>query len=325
MGKLRDNRAGISRRQSNKDGNSRSDVAAGPGVRYEDRLAEDPRWALGEGSIFFEGKGAVQETLHRIAKRLDELQIPYAVVDGLALFHHGFRKFTEDVDILVTSESLNLIHEELDGLGYRRPFAQSKHLRDTITGVRIEFLVTGQFPGDGKPKPLPFPDPSAIAVESDGIKYLNLPTLIDLKLASGMTNPDREKDIVDISELIKTLNLPRELSADLHPFVRDKFVAIWDGLKAVKRRYVRLWRNKFLTLEAKTIGEMAEALRDAAEELAAMKADGVVLDPDGGTSDDYAMLVTEDPDIAKKYDMHDEREYWDEADKVDSEPDSPKP
>ena len=49
---------------------------------FEVRLSADPRWALSEGSLFFEGKGAVQEALRRITSRLNELHIPYAVAGG---------------------------------------------------------------------------------------------------------------------------------------------------------------------------------------------------------------------------------------------------
>ncbi|MGA2443469.1 MAG: hypothetical protein ABSH08_21155 [Tepidisphaeraceae bacterium] len=287
--------------------------------RYEELLTNNPRWALNEGSEFFEGKGAVQETLRRVTKRLDELGIPYVVVEGLALFHHGFRRFTEDVDLLVTPQGLTAVHKELDGLGYVRPFAGSKNLRDASTGVRIEFLVTGQFPGDGKPKPVSFPDPTTVSVESDGIKYLNLPALIDLKLASGMTNPDREKDVVDVKELIKALNLRREMSDQLSPYVQDKYGEIWDAIRSIRRRYVKLWRNKSLTLDSKTIDEMIQTLRKAADTLAAMLADGVTLDPAGGTSDDYALLVTENSDVAAKYDMHEESEFWEEPNNDDAD------
>ena len=101
---------------------------------------------------------------------------------------HGFRRFTEDVDILVTREALKAIHERLEGLGYVPPFAGSKNLRDTDSGVRIEFLVSGEFPGDGKPKPVAFPDPADVGVEIDGVRFLSLPSLVELKLASGMTD-----------------------------------------------------------------------------------------------------------------------------------------
>ena len=69
---------------------------------YEELLNRDPRWALNQGSRHFEEDSAVFQALRRIAKRLKSLDIPYAVVGGMALFRYGLRRFTEDVDILVT-------------------------------------------------------------------------------------------------------------------------------------------------------------------------------------------------------------------------------
>lgn len=120
---------------------------------------------MAEGSRYFEEKSALQDTLRGITRRLDALAIPYAVADGLALFAHGYRRFTEDIDVLVTAEGLQRIHEALDGLGYLPLYEGSRHLRDVNSGVRVEFLVTGQFPGDGKPKPVAFPDPAMVALE----------------------------------------------------------------------------------------------------------------------------------------------------------------
>jgi hypothetical protein len=82
---------------------------------------------------------------------------------------------------------LKTIHGELEGLGYVPPFTGSKKLRDTEHGVRIKFLIAGEFPGDGKPKPVAFPDPAEAGVEIGGIRYLSLPALVELKLASDMT------------------------------------------------------------------------------------------------------------------------------------------
>ena len=63
-------------------------------------------------------------------------------------------------------------------------------------------------------------------------------------------------------------------------------------------------------LDAQSLDDMIEKLQEAADLLKAMRADGVVLDPQGGTGDDYARLVTSDPNVARKYDMHDETEFW---------------
>jgi hypothetical protein len=145
------------------------------------------------------------------------------------LFQHGVRRFTEDVDILVTREGLRTIHEALEGRGYVPPFQGSKNLRDTECGVKIEFIMTGDFPGDGKPKPVAFPEPNEVAVELDGIRYLNLPTLVELKIASGMTNPGRLKDLADVQELMKRLSLARDFGAQLNPYVQDKYRELWDA------------------------------------------------------------------------------------------------
>ncbi|HEY4312895.1 MAG TPA: nucleotidyltransferase family protein [Pirellulales bacterium] len=294
------------------DSTSKPDVGTSPPTAFEVRLAADPRWALSEGSQFFEGTGAVQKALRKICKRLNELGVPYAVVGGMALFQHGYRRFTEDVDILVTREGLKTIHKALEGLGYKRPFEKSKNLRDTEEGVKIEFLLTGSYPGDGKPQQVQFPDPASVTVEQDGVKFLNLPTLVELKLASGMTGSDRIKDLADVQELIKLLTLPEDFAIQLSESVRAKYAELWRDVHRRQKRYVTTWRNKFLTTEAKSLDEMIAILRDAAEQLDAMRTDGVFLDPDGGTADDYATLVTTDPEIAKKYGMEDESELWEE-------------
>src|SRR5262249_35110457 len=111
----------------------------------------------------------------------------------------------------------------LDGRGFLPPFEGSKNLRDTSTGVRIEFLVAGQYPGDGKPKPVAFPDPATSAVNIDGVSYVSLPKLVELKLASGMTSPGRLRDLADVQELIRVRNLQADFANQLSPYVIAKF------------------------------------------------------------------------------------------------------
>lgn len=69
------------------------------------------------------------------------------------------------------------------------------------------------------------------------------------------------------------------------------------------REYEATWRNKFLTLHVKSLDEMIEVLQGAVDRLREMRADGVTLDPAGGTGDDYARLVTTDAKVADKYGM----------------------
>jgi hypothetical protein len=179
--------------------------AEGAAAPFEDQLSTNGRFAIAEATRYFAGGGSVDETVERISRRLDELGVPFVVVGGVAMFHHGFRRFTEDVNILVTPADLAIIHDRLDGLGFVRPFSTSKNLRDTANGVRIEFLLTGEFPGDGKPKPVAFPHPADVVEIRDGIKMLQRPRLIELKLASYMTGKARSKDWGDVEELIRSL------------------------------------------------------------------------------------------------------------------------
>jgi hypothetical protein len=197
---------------------------------YEQMLNQDRRWALREGSMHFERESAVHKAMEKMARKLDELHIPYAVVGGMAMFLHGYRRFTEDVHILVTPAGLKEIHEKLEGLGYLPPFQGSKQLRDTDVGVRIEFLVTGAFPGDGKPKPVSFPDPAVVHIVLDGVRCLQLNKLIELKLASG-TVPGRRKDLADVQELIRTFNLPADLAKQLDLSVRPTYLELWQELQ----------------------------------------------------------------------------------------------
>lgn len=186
--------------------------------------------ALREAGQFFVRDDPVHRTLRSIQHRLAELEIPYAIVGGMALVAHGYDRTTVDVDVLVTEQGLAALHKSLEGRGYVPPFAGSRNLRDADTGVRIEFIVTGQYPGDGKPKPVAFPDPGAVSIEIDGIRYLNLPTLVELKLASGMTNPGRLKDLADVQELIRCLRLPADFAEKLNPFVREQYAGLWTAV-----------------------------------------------------------------------------------------------
>lgn len=62
------------------------------------------------------------------------------------------------------------------------------------------------------------------------------------------------------------------------------------------------WRNKWLTADANDIDQMISALRAAAHQLEAMKADGIVLDLDASSmEDDYALLVAPDKAVARKH------------------------
>ena len=176
---------------------------------------------------FFRGEAPVQKALEKLARALDALHIPYAIIGAMALNEFGYRRVTVDVDVLLTAEGLAAFRAAHLGRGYLEKFPGSRGLRDPEFGVDVDVVLTGAFPGDGRPKPVAFPDPATATMRGARVALLPLTTLIELKLASGMTAPHRLKDLADVLELIRTLNLPESLSADLHEYVREKYAELW--------------------------------------------------------------------------------------------------
>lgn len=198
---------------------------------YEEKLDRDSAWALLEGSMHFEERSAVHATLRNLTQALNELGVDYAIAGSMAMFLHGYRRFTEDVDVLVTRDGLAKIHEALEGRGYTKPFAASKSLRDVRTGVKIDFLISGQFPGDGKPGPVAFPEPHQAFEVKEGIRVLSLAKWIELKLISGK-QPARRRDWADIQDVIRTLKLSRDFSSKLEPSLRDSYQQLWGEVQS---------------------------------------------------------------------------------------------
>ena len=191
------------------------------------KIISSPVAAYDEGLRFFMGQGTLNETLRRVVKDLEQHGIDYNVIGAVALNNHGYRRFTEDIDLLLTKEGLKKFRNELVGLGYRPAFeGATKKFRTTEENVSVEIITSDEFPGDGKPKPVFFPNPAENAVEIDGIKTVSLEKLIELKLASGMTAPHRLKDLADVQELIKIKSLTAEFAEKLNPFVREKFLEL---------------------------------------------------------------------------------------------------
>ena len=186
-------------------------------------LSPDVTYA--EGVRFFKGKGMLNKALKRIAADLDRHGIDYAAIGAIALNRHGYKRFTEDIDLLLTREGLEKFREKLVGFGYRPAFeGAQKKFRTTDENIPVDIIASGEYPGDGLPKPVEFPNPSEFTVVIDGVNTISLEKLIELKLASGMTAPHRLKDLADVQELIKIRGLGPEFSEQLDPYVREKFL-----------------------------------------------------------------------------------------------------
>lgn len=180
------------------------------------------------------GQSDVQGAALAICQRLAELGIPYALCGGLAVGRHGHLRFTEDVDLLLSPQGLALFKAHWLGKGWVEHFPGSRSLRDTIHGVKVDILLAGDFPGDGRPGPIAFPDPSEVAeMDEDGLALLNLQTLVELKIAASLTAPHRLKDQADVIALIHANRLDREFAARLAPTVRDVYADLWQRAQGI--------------------------------------------------------------------------------------------
>jgi hypothetical protein len=182
---------------------------------------------LARARRYFMGDADVQRAAKRIAGTLGEMGIPFVICGGLAVMAHGHARLTQDVDVLLTPEGLRRFKERWLGKGWVERVPGSRGMRDTEHNVKIDVLLTGDYPGDGKPKPVRFPDPATVAIDLGGTATIALPRLIELKLASGMTAPDRPRDLDDVIQLVRANALPREFGDSLDPWVRGKFDELW--------------------------------------------------------------------------------------------------
>lgn len=206
-----------------------------PTLVYEQRLRQGGELMLREAGAFFAGAGALHVALQRLAQRLQAEGIAYALIGGLAMAEHGYARLTEDIDLVLTPAGLDAFSQRLVGRGYRPAFQGArKTFRDADTGVRIEILTSGEYPGDGLPKPVAFPDPDlpGVTLEIDSVRVIALDRLIELKLASGLSAPHRLRDLADVQDLIVRLDLPLSLTETLDASVRAKYEELWQQAQA---------------------------------------------------------------------------------------------
>lgn len=144
---------------------------------------------------------------------------------------HGHVRTTQDVDILLTRAGLVAFKDGWLGQEWVEIFPGSKGVRDTRTGVRIDILIAGDYPGDGQSKPVRFPDPGDLDSNREPVDQPVIPLriLIELKLAIGMTAPHRLQDLADVIQLIRVNQLTPEYVQEIDPYVHAKYLELWQA------------------------------------------------------------------------------------------------
>jgi hypothetical protein len=169
--------------------------------------------------MFFRGKDPVHQTMRRLARRLAKADIPYAIVGGMALNAHGYQRTTGDVDCLLSAEGFQAFCQRFVGKYYDLMAGRKWRFVDRTNRVKIDILVTGRFPGTGKPGPIAYPEPEAVGETIDNYQFVDLPTLVQLKLAAR-----RYRDFGDVVELIRVQGLDESFREKLHESVRRDFI-----------------------------------------------------------------------------------------------------
>jgi len=174
---------------------------------------------LKEVDRFFHEKDEVHKTMRRVVKRLEKAEIRYAVVGGMAVFAQGYRRPTNDVDILLTAEGFAEFRRRFVPKSYENIPGRARRFVDRTNSVGVDVLVTGMYPGSGKPGPIAYPDPAEVGQPIKSIRYLELVTLIQLKLAAR-----RYQDFADVVHLIDIHDLDESFADRLHRSLRSDYI-----------------------------------------------------------------------------------------------------
>ncbi len=152
---------------------------------------------LREIDMFFEKDDPVHQTLRRTVKRLERAGIPYVVVGAMAVNLHGARRTTSDVDVLLTKEGLERFRAEILPKFYKTVEGRPRRFKESKSGVILDCLLAGSYPGFGAPGPITFPNPDDVAEHIEEIRVINLPQLIQLKLAARRHKDFGERGLPD--------------------------------------------------------------------------------------------------------------------------------
>ena len=174
---------------------------------------------LQEIGVFFENKSPQHKTMRRLAQRLEKAAIPYAIMGAMAVNAHGARRTTDDVDVLLTTAGLERFRNVFVGKTYDQVEGRDRRFVERRSKVGVDVLVTGLYPGRGKPGPFAFPDPREASVRIEEIQVVSLPQLIQLKLAAR-----RYYDFGDVVFLIRVHNLHEKFMSQLHASVHKDFI-----------------------------------------------------------------------------------------------------
>ena len=134
--------------------------------------------------MFFEKAGPVWDTLRDLQRRLDEADIAYVIIGGLALNAHDYPRQTIDVDIVLTSAGFERFRNRYVSSVYTPSKDLPRRFIDSRSDVAVDILISVQLVRHkGKNKTVRFPDSDEAEMHND-LRTLSLDRLVELKLVT---------------------------------------------------------------------------------------------------------------------------------------------
>lgn len=268
-----------------------------------ERLNGNLQPAFREADLYFAREGCVWTAYRRVARWLNDRQFGYAEIDHLAMFHHGYREYSEQVVLLVERPALDALRTELS----LSSIAESPWtIIEPETGVPVIFHAELAL---SDAEPVRFADLATRVDVEDGLRFIGLADLVSLKLTARLGDTVVNRGVAEVQQLISTLCLTLELENTLHPAARESYRKICSAIDSTCGNYLLLWERGEEVSKAPTFDELLAANPAHSDTLREMQRDGVIIFSARPSYEGRALLSTSNRVIARKYDMHHESEH----------------
>src|SRR6059058_3148171 len=122
--------------------------------------------------------------------------IPLAIVGGLAAIHHGYERFTKDIDVVVRSANLDILTRVAPHYGIKVIWNDPEGWHKLqCEGVPIDVVPEGRKPRKDAPAAIPGPEQLGVR---QGAGYAEIAGWMETKLGSY-----RVQDRADVVQVIK--------------------------------------------------------------------------------------------------------------------------
>ena len=162
------------------------------------------------------GDATIMDVAREVSACLAEVGAGGGVVGGVAVFLHGYRRSTVDVDVY--AEDLERLAEALRARGF---VWEAKHKQFRRGAVPVQLL--------GANDRLDF-RPQRFSTLG-GVRVVTLGDLLSMKLASGTASLTRAQDLADVVRLVQEIGLDKSYTPRIAGPYRDAFRRVVDSLR----------------------------------------------------------------------------------------------